>query len=132
MTSERLIGRAALKSELNVNLGKNWPVEVWVSTHVGVNADGLSEGYTLGLAAMGGVEFEALGSPEVPRELELRLKGLARYTVFKIKTIYNGDTTGVDEIERIRLKKVVSETIHKGWVFRLLYEKTSDGKSWWT
>ena len=130
MSSENQFSRAEIERKLGVNFRKRWPVDVWVSTESVQNGDDKSDGYTLGLAAMGGTEFEAIGAPESTSDLEERLASIACYVVAHFGVIYNGDTIGIDELERIRLKKVPSETVHKGWVFQLRYEAPSKQSPW--
>ena len=130
MSSETLFNRRQLERQLNVSYKKSWPVTTWVSTTSRTNGQGRSDGYTVGLDAMGGTEFEALDSPEAPADLERRLAAVVHYVVANYGVIFNGDTMGVDCLERIRLKKRPSETVHKGWVFQLHYERPSGQSTW--
>lgn len=130
MSSEQVFGRRELERLLGKDLLEHWPMDVWVATASAQNADGTSTGYTLGLETLGSTEFEAVASPESPSDLEERLQSLALYAASNYRSINNGDTTGVDCAERIRLKKKPSETVHKGWVFQLHYERTSPNSAW--
>jgi hypothetical protein len=125
MSSELLLKRSVAKRELDTNYKKlEWPVGVWVSTHAHSDENGAVQGYTVGLAKLGGTDFEALNAKESAVDLTERLDGIARYVVNHFGQIQNGDTMGVDEKEKIRLKKAPSETIHRGWVFQLWYERS--------
>ncbi len=97
------------------------PVDSCVSTNTFASETGKISGYTCGLRAFGLDEFEVINGPESEADLRNRLAGLANYSVVNCKKILNGDTTGYDENERIRMKKEPSKTVHKGWVFRLYY-----------
>ena len=132
MSSEQTLARDDLLRRLGVDFREfsQWPVNVWVATNAFKNDRGSTTGYTIGLGTMGGTDFEALDSPETPGELESRLAWLAHYVVAQFGLIYNGDTTGIDGFERIRLKKRPSETVHKGWVFQLHYERPSRDSGW--
>ncbi|MEM6582569.1 MAG: hypothetical protein AAF699_14925 [Pseudomonadota bacterium] len=130
MSSQQTFSRNQLKAKLGINLSKRWPTDVWVSVSATRSEKGRSDGHTLGLASMGGTEFEAKDAPESPKELRKRLAGLADYVICKYGLIYNGDTVGIDCLERIRVKKQPSETGLKGWVFQLHYEKPSPDSGW--
>jgi hypothetical protein len=103
------------------NLKKERPIELWVATNVFTEDDGAVSGYTHGLRSLGVDEFEAIRCPETQTALRDRLSSLAVYSALTCNAIFNGDTTGVDEFERITLKKKPSQTVHKGWVFHLHY-----------
>ncbi len=122
--SQRLLSRRDALQRLQVDYENALPLDLWVSAHA-ERSDGRVRGFTRGLGSLDTSEFEALDAPENPQELEARLMGLARYAVLSCRTLFNGDTTGVDEFERIKLVKAPSETVHKGWVFQLHYLKSS-------
>ena len=127
--SRALLPRRDAKKRLAVDYEHALPLELWVSVHT-QEVDGRVRGFTRGLASLDTSEFEAVDAPESPSELESRLLALARYAVLSCRTIFNGDTTGVDEFERIKLVKAPSETVHKGWVFQLHYLKPSRQNPW--
>lgn len=130
MSSRVLLSRAQADASLRRITADHWPVSLWVRSHASTNDDGSTVGFTVGLAAMGGTEFEALNAPESPAELVRRLDSLAEYVVARFGMIYNGDTTGVDCMERIRLQKVPSQTVHRGWVFQMRYLRQSSASPW--
>ncbi len=122
MSSELLLERRVAERKLATNYKEmEWPVDVWISSHAFKDESGAVTGYTVGLAKIGGTDFEALNAKESPKSLEDRLDGIALYVVNHFGQIQNGDTIGVDEKEKIGLKKTPSETIHRGWVFQLQY-----------
>tara|TARA_R110001592_G_scaffold363371_2_gene685889 strand:- start:23536 stop:24432 length:897 start_codon:yes stop_codon:yes gene_type:complete len=125
MSSELILKRSVAERKLTTNYKKfEWPVDVWISSHAFKDESGAVIGYTVGLGKIGGTDFEAVNAKESPKDLEDRLDGVARYVVNHFGQIQNGDTMGVDEKEKIRLKKTPSETIHRGWVFQLQYERS--------
>ena len=128
--SNQLFSRNELLHRMKLDFEKQWPVSVWVASHAEVNDNGTTTGYTVGLSTMGGTEFEAIESPERPQALTDRFDSLATYVVFHFAQILNEDTTGIDELEKIKLKKRPSETVHKGWVFQLVYLTASSDSSW--
>ncbi|MEM8769038.1 MAG: DUF4261 domain-containing protein [Pseudomonadota bacterium] len=127
--SRQLVSRREALKRLKVDYENELPLNLWVAARAD-QSDGTVSGFTRGLEALNTSEFEALDAPESPKELEARLLGLARYAVLSCRTIFNGDTTGVDEFERIKLVKAPSETVHKGWVFQLRYLKSSKQNPW--
>ncbi|MEO0425750.1 MAG: DUF4261 domain-containing protein [Pseudomonadota bacterium] len=118
------------KRALAADYEQRFPVGLWVSARASTLADGRVQGYTLGLTALGSTEFEALDAREGPNALADRLHSLAQYALLSCRTIFNGDTTGVDGCERIRLQKVPSQTVHRGWVFQLRYLSASPQQPW--
>lgn len=106
------------------------PIKFWVACQTFADEQGCINGYTVGLATLGGVEFEAVDSPENTTELRARLESLAEFSMVSGATIFNGDTTGVDAFERIKLNKRPSELGNKGWVFQLSYLRPSLFQPW--
>jgi hypothetical protein len=106
------------------------PIKLWVACRTFSDDQGRINGYTIGLARLGAVEFEAVDSPENTMELRSRLESLAVYSLVSGATIFNGDTTGVDVLERIKLNKRPSALGNKGWVFQLSYLHTSFLQPW--
>ena len=106
------------------------PTELWVCAHTYVDDQGHSNGYTLGLSDFSETEFEAVKVPENIYDLRSRLESLSRYVLVSGARILNGDTTGVDCMERIKLKKQPSELGRSGWVFQLIYLKASVVDPW--
>lgn len=120
MSSEAFIGRRDVNKKLKTNYKEHdWPVSVWVSTHVFTNDNGAVSGYTLGLSKMGGRELEAIDAFESLAQLKERLNSAAARVVNLLAKAKNGDAIGEDEYQRIGLKKAVSQTIHSGSVFHL-------------
>ena len=129
-TSEQTFSRGELVKKFGGDMARVWPVDVWVSVHSREGEAGRSIGYTVGLGRMGGWDFEALESPETVADLERRLRNLAAYVVQDFAVLYNGESVGIDGFERIRLRRKVSETVHKGWVFQMTYERPSENSPW--
>lgn len=128
--SRTLWPAAHAKRALAADYEQDFPVGLWVAARAGTLADGRVQGYTLGLTALGSTEFEALDAREGPNALADRLHSLAEYALLSCRTVFNGDTTGVDGCERIRLQKVPSQTVHRGWVFQLRYLNASPAPPW--
>ncbi len=128
--SHTLLAASQAKRALGADYEARFPVGLWVSARADRLDDGRVQGYTLGLSALGRTEFEALDAREGPKALRERLQGLAQYSLLSCRTIFNGDTTGVDGCERIRLQKVPSQTVHRGWVFQLRYQNASPQQPW--
>ncbi|MEM9384319.1 MAG: DUF4261 domain-containing protein [Pseudomonadota bacterium] len=128
--SRTLWSATQAKRVLATDYEQRFPVGLWVSARASTLDDGRVQGYTLGLTALGSTEFEALDAREGPQALADRLRSLAEYALLSCRTIFNGDTTGVDGCERIRLQKVPSQTVHRGWVFQLRYLKASPQQPW--
>ncbi len=60
MSSERLLERRVAERKLATNYKKmEWPVDVWISSHAFKDESGAVTGYTVGLAKIGGTDFEA-------------------------------------------------------------------------
>jgi hypothetical protein len=98
------------------------PLYLWVDFRVGRSDAGPSVGYTVGLSALGHMEFEARNSPEPPGELRERLFNFANYVVENGPVIQDGDTIGRDADERIRVVYTASQFGHQGRVMRLEYQ----------
>jgi hypothetical protein len=103
---------------------------VWVSARTLRDEDGRVIGWTQGLSALGFVDLEANDAPESPKALRDRLVSLADHSLTSCRPFLNGDTTGVDGQERIRLDRRPSETVNRGWVFHLRYLQPSARSDW--
>ena len=107
------------------------PLQIWVDFRVGKDSDTSSSGFTVGMKALGHMEFESQKSPEPPDELRERFLALAGYVVENGPVIRDGDTVGEDAEERIRVVYSDSSFGHDGKVMRLEYETASIKKPWW-
>ncbi len=128
--AQQIVSRKDVLKAFKLDFETALPLGVWVSARARRTDAGKTVGYTRGLAALGAVDFEALEAPENPQDLRNRLINLADYSIENSQQILNGDTTGVDCMERIRLQKAPSETVNKGWVFQLRYLSESDAQPW--
>ena len=128
-TANKVIAPARLK-RLEKDDGSGLPYDCWVSVTTFRDEAGDVIGYTQGLEALDAVDFETRGAPESPEALAGRLQGLTVYSIESCSKLMNGDTTGVDAAERIRLDRKPSETVNKGWVFHLTYLRQSAQDPW--
>lgn len=105
-----------------------WPIDLWIDLRVGSEDGEHSSGFTIGLAALGHMEFETENAYESPTELRERLWSLADYVLSNNPLIRDGDTVGEDAIEKIRVVYSDSAFGHDGRVMRLVYQGR---KPWW-
>lgn len=112
-------------------LPENPPVHIWVDFRVGPDEEGISSGFTTGLAALELMEIEAIKVPEPYSELRERLTSLADYLLNNGMVIKDGDTVGGDQDEKIKVRYADSEYGHKENVIRLNYENATVKKSKW-
>lgn len=99
------------------------PFMLWVSFRIGPDKNG-STGFTTGMAKLGHMEIEAVGTPEPPSGLFDRLIGLTDYLLTNGPIIEDGNTIGEDEHERIKVVYSPSHFGHEGKVMRLKYTST--------
>lgn len=118
MSSEAIFTTTDILRGVN-NLETAWPVDIWVSCHAFKNTSGSVDGYTLGLAAMGGTEFECLDAPVSERELRRTLAAITHFVIFDFGITCDPDSIGVDP--RITFEDAASQTIHRGSVVQLQY-----------
>lgn len=107
------------------------PLYLWVDFRVGRSEEGQSMGFTVGLSALGHMEFETLNSPEAPGDLRERLFNFANYVVEHGPVIKDGDTIGNDARERIRVQYTASTFGLPSQVMRLDYPMATPKKPWW-
>jgi uncharacterized protein DUF4261 len=107
------------------------PVHLWVDVRVGQSPGGPSTGFTVGLSALGHMEFETLDSPVSPGELRERLFHLADYVLTNGPVIRDGNTVGKDAHQRIRVVYSASAFGHPGQVMRLEHQNAAAKKPWW-
>ena len=99
------------------------PLLIWVRFYTGWEADRLhSGGCTQGLGAFGVPEIECLHAPETPARLAERFQEIAAY-VLGGALVRDGDTVGVSDQERIRIRFMDSQFGHAGKVMRLIHEQ---------
>lgn len=128
--AEQLVPRRAFLEKKSGDAALRHMFRVWTSARTTKDERGRVVGWTQGLAALGAVDLEAHDAPESPKELRDRLVALADYSLTSCRPLLNGDTTGIDGQERIRLERKPSETVNRGWVFHLRYLLPSPRSDW--
>lgn len=104
------------------SLRTSLPTELWIDCVVAKMSESKSQGYTIGLKALGHPELEAKGLPDSPQRLHSRLMGVARYLVEHGPIIQEGDAIGESAEEHIRVAFGESQFGNRGAVMRLVYE----------
>lgn len=108
------------------------PLAIWVDYRVGpTDNEGVSRGFTTGLAELGLMELEAQAAPESPSELRKRFEGISGYLLEHGLVIQDGDTLGESATEKIRVLFSPSSFGNKDQVMQLVYEPVAEKKSWW-
>jgi Domain of unknown function (DUF4261) len=107
------------------------PVYLWVDVRVGPSPGGSSTGFTVGLSALGHMEFETLDSPRPASELREWLFNLATSVLANGPVIQDGNTVGADAHQRIRVVYAPSPFGHPGQVMRLEHQNAAAKKPWW-
>ena len=104
------------------------PLYIWIDFRAGKRSDGLTEGFTTGMEALGHMEFETRTAPDTPGELRERFFTLANYVLDHGPVIKDGDTIGEDSAAQIRATRVHSAFGRNSDVLRLDWQSKSQKK----
>ncbi len=108
------------------------PVHIWVDCQVGLDNNGKNIGYTVGMAALGHLDIEAVNVPESLEDLRDRLYLIVSYILENGPIIKDGDTIGKDSLERVHViyrKSVLSRD--RGKVMCLEYSLPRNKRRRW-
>ena len=125
-----ILSRSQVVKGFNLDLQTQLPLKSWVGVWAYHDEQGRVVGFTQGLPLIGGDDFEVIDAPENVEEVRGRLYGLIDYAASRGWVLRNGDTIGVDEVEKIAVHKQPSELGRSGWVMQLSYRQESPHKPW--
>lgn len=99
------------------------PLFLWVDFRAGRNEDGTTSGFTVGLSALGHMEFETDNASDDVGGLRERFYNLAAYVLANGPVIQDGNTVGADANEKIQVVYGTSKFGLEGRVMRLDYQR---------
>ncbi|WP_161604246.1 DUF4261 domain-containing protein [Roseiconus nitratireducens] len=99
------------------------PSSLWIGIEIvpGQDQDAATSAFTTGMDAFDLMEVEAVGAPEPPEELFLRIDSVCQYLLENGPVLRHGDTLGETEHERIRVLHANSAFGREGKVIQLKY-----------
>jgi hypothetical protein len=98
---------------------ENLPLLCWVGVHPVAEKDKTASAYTVGMKAFGFLELEIRRSRRAIDEVIGRLADMGQYQILSGRHLNDGDTFGVSETERHRVRHVRSDFLGGDTVARL-------------